>query len=72
MKIDSLIGKIEMDDTKFIAKMKDALKMLDVAFPAGDYKLNSRQNQAINALLDISFELEHSDEKYASELKKEK
>ena len=56
------------DDETMFKRVKSALATLDAAFPAGDYHLNKRQNNALNTLLDISFELRQKDPLYSKEV----
>lgn len=51
-------------DENTLKRLMTALAKLDTAFPAGDYKLNSRQNVALNEILDISFELSKNNQEY--------
>ena len=60
-----------MDDNIEIPfnRLQVALANLDAAFPDGEYKLNKRQNLALNEILDVSFELSHKSKTYRKKLK---
>lgn len=60
-----------MDDNIEILfnRLQVALANLDAAFPAGEYKLNKRQNLALNEILDVSFEMSQESKTYRKELK---
>ena len=50
-------------------RLKKALAELDAAFPAGDYRLNSWQNAALNAILDLSSEMSERIPSYGRRVK---
>lgn len=51
----------------FFNRLQVALANLDAAFPAGDYHLNKRQNNALNEILDVSFDMAQKMPRYRKE-----
>lgn len=55
------------EDEIFFNRLQAALAKLDAAFPAGDYHLNKRQNNALNEILDVSFDMAQKMPRYRKE-----
>ena len=55
------------EDEIFFNRLQVALAKLDAAFPAGDYHLKKRQNNALNEILDVSFDMAQKMPRYRKE-----
>lgn len=66
---DGCVSSAYLYETEILFhRLQSALANLDAAFPAGDYGLNSRQNAALNDILDVSFDMSQRIETYRKEL----
>lgn len=55
------------EDEIMFNRLQSALAKLDAAFPAGDYHLSKRQNNALNEILDISLDMAQKNPRYKKE-----